>query len=508
MVMKTLNNTLLFVLALFLLHTPVGAEESEALANAAAYDGRNAAIITPVRDQGSSSLCWAYASVSAAEASILKSGIAHGENAETLKLSPLQLGYACHNRGADPLGNTTGESTGKDWYYETGNSSYAPSGFSQWCGPTDSSLPETCNGWENARFLLKESVSFDGAGLKTDASARLALKRAIVKYGAVTFSYNNVMESYYYNPSSVSGGGAYPHACTIIGWDDTIPAYSFSPGGATQNGGWLTKNSYSTLPYFYLSYDNTSSNIYAFSFVEKETYDYNYFYDCNVADSGIGAMRKPRRAANIFEAKKGEQAKEEYILGVNVGIEGKNTELTVQVYQNLQDPSNPTSGVLAATETVSLENAGYYTVELSEPVLVEKGSKFSVVAEITDGENSYVKMTENQGNSFLWLNSSWATGLGVMRIKAYTKLSEEKISFTDTAVRLKTGENDSGTFVLGYYNGECLAGVRLFPVETSEEYSFDIPKDWEKADGCQLKGFLWESLSTIVPISCKETAWE
>ena len=102
------------------------------------------------------------------------------------------------------------------------------------------------------------------------------MKRAIVKYGAVTFSYNNVREAYYYNPSKESGSS--PHACTIIGWDDTIPAENFYPSKTTTDGGWLVKNSYSSLPYFYLSYEVTCEQIYAFDYVMNDKYDNNYFY--------------------------------------------------------------------------------------------------------------------------------------------------------------------------------------------------------------------------------------
>ncbi len=72
---------------------------------------------------------------------------------------------------------------------------------------------------------MESAISVDGKNLNKDAAAREKMKRAIVKYGAVTFSYNNVREAYYYNPSEESGSS--PHACTIIGWDDTIPAENF-----------------------------------------------------------------------------------------------------------------------------------------------------------------------------------------------------------------------------------------------------------------------------------------
>ena len=91
------------------------------------------------------------------------------------------------------------------------------------------------NGWSNAAYKLESAISVDGKNLNKDAAAREKMKRAIVKYGAVTFSYNNVREAYYYNPSEESGSS--PHACTIIGWDDTIPAENFYPSKTTTDGG-------------------------------------------------------------------------------------------------------------------------------------------------------------------------------------------------------------------------------------------------------------------------------
>lgn len=37
------------------------------------YDGRNYGLVTPIKSQGDTNLCWAYSSVSASETSILKS---------------------------------------------------------------------------------------------------------------------------------------------------------------------------------------------------------------------------------------------------------------------------------------------------------------------------------------------------------------------------------------------------------------------------------------------------
>lgn len=467
----------------------------QCFAIAAAYDAREEKIVTPVSDQGDTTLCWAYASVSAAEASLLKSNLAEEESLLKTFLSPTQIGYACNTRGADPLNNTSGYSSGKDYRYTEGNSSYVPALLSQWCGPVGKGLADNCNGWENAQYIMVESAAIDGEKLSESEEARLKVKEAILKYGAVTFSYNNARETYYYNPLNETGSKSYPHACTIIGWDDNISADKFLPGGASQNGGWLVKNSYSSLPYFYLSYDNTSSNIYGFAFSEKDRYDRNYFYDSDTADFGLGSLLKPKCTANIFSSKGGEKGQKEYVAAVNAGIVGKNTEIRVSVYKNLSDNKNPESGTLAAEEEFYAEHSGYYTIELSSPVLIEKGESFSVVAQIVKGD-SYIKLTQNSGKSFIRRNNSWNES-AAPRIKAYTKVVSETVEIFDRTVWVSP-ENEGGEFVLAAYIGNYLKDLRVYSIGNGKGRRFEIPKEWEK--GVQIKGLFWRSFENITPI--------
>lgn len=472
------------------------------------YDGRNIGVVTPVQDQGDSDLCWAYSAIGAAETSLLKSNLAEKTIPNSTILSPTQLGYACQNRGSDPLGNTNEIKNDGDFRYSKGSSYYAASLFSQWCGPVKYGLLYNCNGWENAKYCLTGALNINPSDLKNSEESRLELKKAIVKYGAVTFSYNNAREEYYYNPSNETGTAAYSHACVIVGWDDNIPSSDFMPGGATQNGGWLIKNSYNSLPFFYLSYDNTSSNTYAFSFVSREDYDNNYFYDSDTADFGLGSLLKPKNAANIFEAKGGTETKKESIAAVNVGIDGNDAKISVKVYTNLKNTSDPTSGDLAATGCLETKYPGYHTIELSNAVETEKGSYFSVVAEITNSANAYFKLTQNSGRSFMNRGSGWNEAVGVPRIKAYTKTVDKEIEISDSYVALNTAENKKGFLILAYYEDILLKGTQVISIDNSINKKFDIPGEWEKGDGCRLKAFFWESFGTIVPICFDETSWE
>ena len=87
------------------------AEQSEGafeeIAKLEKYDGRSVGIITPVRDQGDSNLCWSYSSSSASEASILKSGLTD-KSPNELYLNPVATAYRVFKRTSDPLENTGG----------------------------------------------------------------------------------------------------------------------------------------------------------------------------------------------------------------------------------------------------------------------------------------------------------------------------------------------------------------------------------------------------------------
>ena len=84
----------------------VSSLSAEELAKMPKYDGRDYGIVTPVKDQGTTNLCWAYSSVAAAEASILKSGIDPTATKDSLSLNPTAVAYRVFRRTADPLGNT------------------------------------------------------------------------------------------------------------------------------------------------------------------------------------------------------------------------------------------------------------------------------------------------------------------------------------------------------------------------------------------------------------------
>lgn len=387
----------------------------------AKYDSRDYGFVTPVRDQGDSNLCWAYASVSVSEVSILRSGIDPSVTKDNLSLSPEALGYSRWYRPIDPLGNTQAvySQEGSNWYHASGDASYCATLMSQWCGPIDKAGPSNANPFENALYRLDNAVHINSTQVSE-------IKRAIATYGAVTFSYNNVREVEYYNPARESGTASYPHACTLIGWDDTIPAENFLPNGASKNGGWLVKNSYASLPYFYLSYDAKTDSVFAFDFTAKETYDYNYFYDYDLTDH-LNFTLKVKKACEIYEAKQSTAERTEYLKAVNVGFIGKNVTAKVDIYVDPTNESDPESGKRAGGGTATFDYGGFRTVRLDTPVALEKGRKFACVVGVSNPDDSVVlrNMLGKTGNHSFVCKDIWqSTNNYTPRIKAFTSLGQ------------------------------------------------------------------------------------
>lgn len=421
------------VLFIYLSAVPITASAKTAVPSAdeivkmSKYDGRDYGIITPVKDQGDSNLCWAYSSIAASEASILRQNIG-GADASSLSLNPVAAAYRSFRRESDPLSNTDGDLKSGDYTKATGNPLNVAKLFSMWWGPVagnQANIDPFANPsyrFENA-FYIPENKSNPDEGIRM-------IKKAIAEYGAVTFQYNNLRECTYYNPKNESGSGSSPHACTIIGWDDNIPASKFIPGSAERDGGWLVKNSYKSCEYFWLSYDNTSSSMYAFTYAAKDKYDYNYFYDGSLDDF---SLRKDKVIANVFQAQKGgTNGKVELIKAVNVGVQGENVTVEVEIMKNLDYPFNgqgnvPVSGGQSAGTTVkSFEHGGYVTVELKDPVKVDPNEWFSVIVRVSNSTgNAKIVTAYRAGKDLSYVGSgeNWnKLGNFVGRIKAYTSL--------------------------------------------------------------------------------------
>ena len=302
--------------------TSAAALRREESALPAHYDLRSEGRVTPVKDQKSSAICWAFGAISSAESNLLTQlngrGTAFPSDTaagQAIDLSEKHLAwFAFHGQNSGAVSQYAGADTfTTDNAFQTGGSRVisGPT-LARWYGAVDETqLPFTTNAagtptqvtdtalqtvsnvhLKNVDYL-PETVIYD---LKADGtpgpitfseSGRTALKQALQAQGVVSVGYHSPVDSQelgqYYKASTAgyccddAENISANHEVSIVGWDDNYSADNFTqkPQG---NGAWLVKNSWGSSTtwsaseaasrqnqvgedgYFYLSYYDITLN--------------------------------------------------------------------------------------------------------------------------------------------------------------------------------------------------------------------------------------------------------
>lgn len=446
------------------------------------YDARTQGRVTSVKNQESDNTCWAYSAASVAESSMISQGKADA----TIDLSEEHLAYYFYHTNSDPLGNTTGDTTlpvGGDYLSVGGNYIFTTFALANWVGIADESMENEMD-WDAdapGTYSTTDLVHLQNAywvNLKANPSH---VKRLILSNGSVGTSmwfsntfYNSTTYSYYNNLYSRVN-----HAVTIVGWDDHYSKANFKTQ-PVNDGAWLIKNSYGDEwgngGYFWVSYEDAaltqdSAKAYAFFFEEADNYDYNYQYD-GTAAADINADTGYRVAsgdaiANIYTVPKDAKTKYQTIKAVSFALYATNVNYSVQIYRNLSDITDPTSGtaILDVPVTGSTSYVGYYTVPVEMDAVLSGGDTFSVVVTLNKDNGAdisyFVDKTYQNGSwvafhnttapnqSFVYSAGGWgdlaASGVSA-RIKAFTDdyvVPAETISLSDDTIQLWKGQTVS-----------------------------------------------------------------
>ena len=145
------------------------------------YDGRDDGIVTPVKDQGDTNLCWAYSSIAAAESSILKSGIDPTVTKDTLSLNPMAAAYRVFKRESDPLGNTDGDWQSVNYLTQSGDPLKIAKLYSMWWAPVSGNVVTT-NPYDNPSYRFENAIYIPENKSNPEEYIR-SIKKAIAKYG-------------------------------------------------------------------------------------------------------------------------------------------------------------------------------------------------------------------------------------------------------------------------------------------------------------------------------------
>lgn len=373
------------------------------------YNANEEGFVTDVKNQRNTSLCWAFSLASNLETSLLTRGQKYYD------LSEEQLAYFWANRVNDPLGNTPNDKitrTQSD-YHGTGNGRVASFFLSTWSGmTTEEKVP-----FQSSAVTWPDSLAYDTSAYMEDA---IFSQYTVERTKQLLMEYNSVsamiymLDNYYYPDTasySCPQSGLVNHAVTIVGWDDTYSKENFpSASGVNNDGAWIVKNSYGKNwgknGYFYLSYEDKSiTNLVSNTAATTPAYPNNYFYD----GAAAGTVTFPGKTinngyyvSNIFKATAG-NGKDEELGEIVTAIPQDNTDFQIQVYTDLKNTSDPTSGTPAYAEPVDYTQplAGIHTIHLNTPVKIPQGTFYSVVIRIPDGSNKfYVEKTTTSTSWF------------------------------------------------------------------------------------------------------------
>ena len=384
----------------------------------ASYDSRENHVITPVKDQKSWQLCWAFSALAVGESYLLRNG------QETADLSERHLGYYFHGSAVDPLGNAEGDGTylTYDYLLSGNNNKFTTFALANWVGAaSEAKYPYDADpSVQHNASALDDAVHLSNA-YWINAQDRDSIKNYVMRNGSVGISiyfqgnfYNQETAAYFNDAYTATN-----HAITIVGWDDNYSPDNFARS-PEQAGAWLCKNSHGVdfgeEGYFWVSYQDKSishpsATAFVFEFESGNNYDWNYHHD---GSYGTATMTVPDGGfiANIYTASGNTEGFDEQIRAVGFALADTDLDYSFQIYRNLKDPTNPTSGTpaLSRPQTGRTSLCGYYSIPLDEPVTICHGETFSVVVNLHGAQSGIRYFTDSTYQNGSWIRFNSTTG--------------------------------------------------------------------------------------------------
>jgi C1A family cysteine protease len=406
--------------------------------------------VTSVKDQGSTGLCWAFASLGACESNVLLQNLTVNtdwlDEKGELNFSEAALAtypYTDHkiagdfasgdsvsmeNRGADG-GNVAIASYALAAGMGTQLEQYAP-------------IADWDEGYsEYQRYNSYYKMTSSDILWEAEEGYEKIVKTWLMESGAVVTNYyskgkyyDNGTSSAYFQSTRTEDSA--DHAVLIVGWDDNYSKTNFQPGNQpSSDGAWLVRNSWGDddtyAGYFWMSYEEASLCEFAsFHMAENEENTTLYQYDGSVSYAGVLFSS----AANVFTAES--DGTLDTVMFPLTGHNSLTTYYNVSVYLLSEDAETPTDGTLCSTSSGTVKYGGYKSISLSTPVSLEQGQKFSVVLQLFEDKkrttNAYLPMESSHedasglvrrsmissGQSYL--GSSDGDWVDVVELKSYT----------------------------------------------------------------------------------------
>ena len=349
----------------------------------AQYDCRSEGLTPVCKEQGAYGTCWALAATTALEISWQKLG---GQLGTVFSADHMALknGFtASLSDGGDPvmvmayLSGWQGPVTEEEDPY---GDAASPDGLQPAVHVKQMHLLE-----EPSREELKEEIFRYGA---VQSSLYMTRKEA----GEKSDSYNPSTSAYFCREEKTP-----THEVVILGWDDGYPAGSFAsdPG---MDGAFICQNSWGSSfgeeGIFYVSYADPNLGRTALSFADIRTPDPQEQLlqtDTCGWQGQQGYAMESCWMANVYTAPE-EEGKIPELTAAGFYATGKQTGYELYVVRNFASPSDFEKRMPAASGT--LEETGYYTVELDQTVQLDPGERFAVVCRVSTPGSDYPAAVE------------------------------------------------------------------------------------------------------------------
>lgn len=328
------------------------------------YDLREKDRVAKVRNQGIYGTCWAFAALGAMESALLP------EVSEQYSADHMTL-----NNGFNLTQNDGGEYTMGMAY------------LAAWKGPVyEKDDPYGDNKTDESLTAVKhvqEMQIIDGKDYEK-------IKEAVFKYGGVQTSIYNALRSSqshspYYNKKTNAycyiGTEKPNHDVVIIGWDDSYSKENFTVD-LEGDGAFICQNSwgegFGDDGVFYISYYDTNigtHNVVYTGIEETDNYDHIYQSDLCGWIGQLGYNKESIYGANIFTANSSEN-----LVAAGFYATGKDSQYELYIVREFEDEKS--FGNMIPVASGKLSNAGYYTINFNEGILVEAGERYAVILHI------------------------------------------------------------------------------------------------------------------------------
>lgn len=482
------------------------AETSEMFYYASSYRLSDEGVVTPVKNQASLNVCWAFSALESIETGMLKRGLV----SSGIDLSETHLTYSTfHGKNSDATDGTKDEtfvpiSIGGDvtrWTQGSGNRFNAIATLARGYGVANSS--------DYPLSLLFDSDVVDGAGSTSSILDGLVNKNVQearlkncywlpeVNYqstlnGPVEFRADKIKIIKYFiknyggvevgikangtpNPYDASTNSIYnsqpitpDHSVILVGWDDNKVTSAEKPGAFLMQNSWGTSSGENG--YFWVSYYDRSLKQPSFYEMENKPLGQSENVIISQYDgTGYASVIKPATpsdnlrisGANVFTS-----STNQYLTQVSFYAAAFPLPYEISVYRYVK--TSPDTGELVHTQKGNLSYSGYFTVDLTEAIPIAKGEKFAIEVKF-DNKNGYVPhekvssntasriYTADYGQSYLYDGKNWSDMMDIgyncnICIKGIGVETNEEISVSPSKPGISSVNVSNGNRATAYVN--------------------------------------------------------